>query len=856
MSIPAPSPCPCDGPGGPRVVSNPPGQPFIADRVEDFTGLRRALLRPLPGEESLRMWAPVPGDLGLAVLEWWAYLGDVLTFYNERIANESYLRTATFPESIAGLVALLGYQPAPGLAATGQVAANRSPSHPAEPVVIPEGMQLSSTASAGIPPQTFEVSAPGSFPGPSDVPVTLPGDAALGVDAGSGNPVSVLLAGKVAGVKPDGRLLLVERNWDGTDDTNWAYVTAGPVSPQLDPGTGATNSLVGLSGAWGPVAPPAPALGPAGFSDELLAVHVAGRLAEHPRRHEGPLTWWTPLEPRSAPPDRTATDFRLLRPTAAAAAWSQAGAPSEVIAQGPASGQVTVHLSAAVRAIQPGDLVLFDGGSAAAPSLGVVLASTEVLWSVPFPPGSSESTQSPAPGIVVTHTQLTLATPDYDTMSGYQPDDLAAISIRYGFRDLGTVVATPATQVRSLPVTVALPTGFELAAGTTTALLEDATGAGVAVAVSGAGNGMVTLSGPPPQAGQNFNQPLAAPLRLLVDVLAVSRGTTVAAETLGSGDATLSNQSFTLAKSPLTYLAAGAGWASTLRVLVGGIAWSEVPSFFGQPPGAKVYVVTRRPDHSTRVRFGDGVNGARLPTGSGNVVARYRYGSGALSPPAGRLTSILQSQPNLSAIHNPVAVSGGRDPQAPADVKADGPASVLSFGRAISAVDYEVVARQAAGVSRARAYWSFDPARQRTLVKVYVNDDPGAVSAAAAALGGAGDPNRPVSVMGATAVGLSISCTLVVCADRVPGDVATAATAALADPGTGLFSPASMGIGALLYRSQIDAALSVPGVLGVHRLVLARESGGALEDDVFDPGEGAYFELAATPKLSAVSVDG
>jgi hypothetical protein len=854
MSTPAPSPCPCDGPQGPRVVLNPAGQPFIADRVDDFTGLRRALLRPLPGEESLGMWAPVPGDLGLAVLEWWAYLGDVLTFYNERIANESYLRTATFPESVAGLVALLGYQPAPGLAATGQVGAIRSTSHRAEPVVIPAGMQLSSTASAGIPPQTFEVAARASFPGPSDIPVRLLADTALGVDASSGDPTSVLLGGKVTGVKADDRLLLVKRTWDGTDDTDWAYVTAGSVTPQLDPGTGATNSLFSLSGAWGSVAPPAPA-GSAASAEARVEMRIEVR---SPPRYESPFPWWMPLEPPATPPERTATDFRLLRPTAAAALWSQAGPPSEVIAAGAVSGQVTVHLSAAVRAIQPGDLVLFDGGSQAAPSLGLVLKSTEVLWSVPFPPGSSQSSPSPAPGIVVTHTQLTLATPDYGTLTGYQPDDLAAISVRYGFRDLGTVVPAPATQVPSLPVTVALPGGFELPEGTTTALLEDATGSGVAVAVSGAGNAMVTLSGLPPQAGEAFNPPLAVPLRLLVDVLAVSRGTTVAAETLGSGNATRSNQSFTLAKSPLTYLAVGAGWASTLRVFVAGIAWSEASSFFGQPPGAQVYVVTRLPDLSTQVRFGDGVNGSRLPTGSGNVVAHYRYGSGALSPPAGRLTSILKSQPNLSAIHNPVAVSGGRDPQAPADVKANAPASVFTFGRAISAIDYEVVAGQAAGVSRARAYWTFDPAQQRTLVKVYVNDDPGAVSAATAALAGAEDPNRPVRVMGATGIPLSISCTLVVSADRVPGDVATAATAALADPVTGLFSPAAMGIGAFLYRSQIDAALSVPGVLGVHHLTVVWDLGWLLRrlGDVFDPGEGAYFELLAIPNVTAVSVNG
>jgi hypothetical protein len=110
------TPCP-GGPGqDPQVVTNPPGLAQISYRVDDFTGFRRALLRPLPPEQAIGAWRPAPGDLGLQVLEWWAYLGDVLTFYNERIANESYLRTATMAGSVANLVALLGYQAAPGVA--------------------------------------------------------------------------------------------------------------------------------------------------------------------------------------------------------------------------------------------------------------------------------------------------------------------------------------------------------------------------------------------------------------------------------------------------------------------------------------------------------------------------------------------------------------------------------------------------------------------------------------------------------------------------------------------------------------------------------------------------------------------
>ena len=57
------------------------------------------------------------------MVEWWAYLADVLTFYNERIANQAYLGTADLPESVNRLIQLLGYRPRPAIGATGMVAA-------------------------------------------------------------------------------------------------------------------------------------------------------------------------------------------------------------------------------------------------------------------------------------------------------------------------------------------------------------------------------------------------------------------------------------------------------------------------------------------------------------------------------------------------------------------------------------------------------------------------------------------------------------------------------------------------------------------------------------------------------------
>jgi predicted phage baseplate assembly protein len=852
MSSSPDSPCPCTRVQDPRVVSNPPGLRQIADRADDFTGFRRAMLRPLPGEQAIGAWQPTRGDLGLQVLEWWAYLADVLTFYNERIANESYLRTATRPGSVASLVALLGYRPAPGIAATGIVAALRSAAHPGEPLVIPAGMRLSSVATPGVPAQAFETGAAASFAGASSVPVTLPPDVTLPVNA-DGTPWSVLLAGRLSGVKAGDQLVLARKDFAGADD-NWSLVTVGALTPSPDPQTGAVNTLVTFSaGGWGPTSPRA-----------LRSPAVADRAAPRPDAvlaKTGGFHWLPGMiQQVFVRPPRQSTDYRLLRPSAVTALWSRAVPAGGLVIDTPKGSPAKVRLSAAVRTISPGDTILFDRGAGSSSALAVTTGVSEEFWAVPFP---QSATPAPAagpvpphkpakPDIAVAHTVLTLSLAQADASALAATKDLATVAVRHGFRDVGTIIGIPATVLPALPATAGVPASYLPPAPAATALLQDAAGAGVLVTVGGAGPSQVMLTGAgtPPAA---ITSPLAVPLRLLLHVVPVSRGTTVSGEVLGSGNAALINQSFTLAKSPLTYLASGAGAASTLKVYVDGVQWREVPSFYHQAPDARVFVVSRSPDQAvTTVTFGDGVNGARLTTGTGNVVAAYRYGSGAASPPAQRLTTISQPQPNLASIQNPVAVSGGADPQAPDDVRADAPASTFTFGRAISAADYETVALRAPGVARAAAFWTFDRAAQRTLVTVYVGDNQAAAAAASAALAGSEDPNRPVSVLAATPLTLQLSYTLVVAADRQVPAVADAATAALCDPASGLFSPARMGIGQRLYRSAIEAALMVPGAVAVRDLTVTPTLA-----EFRDPGEGWFFELpAGNVSITGVSASG
>lgn len=771
-------------------MRNSPGLSTIAYRVDDFAGFRHALLEPLPGEQALLGWHPAPADLGLQVLEWWAYLGDVLTFYNERFANESYLRTAELPESVTDLVALLGFVPRPAIAAVGEVAAIRSRSRPHEPVVVPDGFQLASTATPGVPAQTFEAAA-ATFAGASNGPIVLPPSTALlSAEDADGNR-SVLLEGRVTGIAQGDRVVLLPRGaTDALESWTTAFVVSSTKAP--DPNGGAnTRVLLAPADDW----------------------------------------WWSESAAAAA--------SRLVQLGRSAQPWTPQGSSDPVLSVD--GSALRIRLSSVERGIPLGEIAYLDFGGTDGIVPVVPTAVNDEFLGVPYPGGGGEL--SP-PDIPVLHSVVTADTPYAAWFAGASP-----VLFRFGLREVGTPVGAPATALDTLPVTVANPSGLELPAGGTSAFVEDATGAGILVTVTAAAGGEIALTASD-DTPDSFS--LVVPLQLDLDLVAVSRGATVANELLGIGDASLAGQTFTLKKSPLTYLADGAGWESALTVAVDAIYWAEVPTFYDQPADAKVYVVAQRPDGKSSVRFGDGTNGARLPTGS-RVVATYRHGAGAASPPSGRLTTILKPQTNLASVHNPVAVWGGADAQQPDDVRTNAPASVLTFGRAISADDYETVAALAPGVSRARAYWTWDEAQQRTLVKVYAGDDAGAAASARAALAGADDPNRPVVVAQATPIELDVACTLEVSPDHVRDTVRAAALAALES----VFSPARMGIGRPLYTSELEAALSVDGVEAVHGLAATAAGADILSSEPVgwaDPGQGSFYDLASS-SVTAVSAD-
>ena len=196
-------------------------------------------------------------------------------------------------------------------------------------------------------------------------------------------------------------------------------------------------------------------------------------------------------------------------------------------------------------------------------------------------------------------------------------------------------------------------------------------------------------------------------MTLNANTVAATNGATIAVpEVLGSGSASQINQSFTPARSPITYVPAvtATGAQSTLQVQVNNIIWQQRPSLFGLRPTDRAFIARQTDNGSTTITFGDGVTGGLLPTGKNNVTATYRVGLGTAGNLPAESISVLQSRPpGLRAVSNPVPASGGADPENLDDARSNAPRTVLTIDRIVSISDYENFAAAFAGISMAQA---------------------------------------------------------------------------------------------------------------------------------------------------------
>ena len=150
--------CSCDLFEHPPKPNIPPGLTDLPRQAVGFPEYRRAMLAAIRKHHALGAWrARGAGDLGVMLLEMWAYVLDVTGFYDAQIADASYLPTVDELAAARRLAALIGYLPRPPIAARSVLAVLADGT---EPVTLPRATAFRSEAFADEPPQIFETLAP------------------------------------------------------------------------------------------------------------------------------------------------------------------------------------------------------------------------------------------------------------------------------------------------------------------------------------------------------------------------------------------------------------------------------------------------------------------------------------------------------------------------------------------------------------------------------------------------------------------------------------------------------------------------------------------------------------------------
>ena len=157
----------------PATIDNRAGLSAIAYRSGTWAQFKASMLDALSTTPALAgLQTRSDDDFTIALLDSWAVICDILTFYTERIANESYLRTATELVSVGELAKLIGYKLRPGVAASAALSFTMdtpllTPPGPSNPptgsptsIALGTGTQAQTVPDPGAQPATFETVAP------------------------------------------------------------------------------------------------------------------------------------------------------------------------------------------------------------------------------------------------------------------------------------------------------------------------------------------------------------------------------------------------------------------------------------------------------------------------------------------------------------------------------------------------------------------------------------------------------------------------------------------------------------------------------------------------------------------------
>lgn len=839
----------------PAPINNRAGQTAVQTRVGTQSRFDASMRRGLadanrPGLADLQSRAR--GDFSLRLLDAWAAVCDTLTFYDERHANEAYLRTATERASIRAHARLIGYELAPAKAAATHLAFQAESENVPDGVMTFEpGLAVRSVPRDDEQPLLFETIEPlTARPGWNALTPRMHHPQRLADDSDQimlestaprlqkGDPVVFVQGATPVSNGGSGFLRRVSFSEPGIGPRVRVGLTAAPSGTQSyvfqafpmatwmaeESLSSATLSAAVADTSWtvgglgkaallNKVALPAlntaflalPVMAIEPIQPELLRVRVGffGNIAmtqkTSPVESVNGNTTTVQAQPYSTPgPGRLTDTMGAVGDTA------------------PGNDRCFVYLEREVPEITPGQfLILRDAG--------------KEIW-VTIHAAETQSVE--AYGMSAKVTRLELDRYGHRPYGGKQW--VGAFKTR---TTVAFCVAEP-LPLATLPITADVGAGDgdlgadQIELSTAELLLQR--GKKVAITGERADLGGVIASeiqlidDHVVNAGHSvltFAQPMAHryvrdTVTICANVAEATHGET-RTEVLGDGDATVPFQQFALKSGPLTHVSARtlSGMAPALEMRVDRVRWDRVDDFRDSGPDDRIYQLRIDEDGTARVVFGDGITGQRVPTGDGNVEAVYRVGAGIKGHlAAGQLTLMAGKPAGLKSVTNPLPPGGAAEPEALEDARRNAPLKVLTLGRAVSLQDYQDFALGFASVAKARADWTFDGFDRPIFVTVAgqggaILDEAGTDMAnLRAALSSAGEADQHVSVRNYRPVGFGVTARLYLDPAHDPDHVLETARAHL----LACFGFEAQQLGQPTSRAQIYATLqAVSGVRGV-----------------------------------------
>lgn len=655
----------------PRTIDNRPALSRIRYRIGTYTDIRRALLRWLDQDDTLSAWSyRGADDPGIALLEGAAVVGDILTFYQELYANECFLRTATWRDSVGDLVRLLGYRLAPGVGGRGRFAAIARGD---QPVTIPTGTALRAQLVGIDQTAVFETRDEATaYPHLSELALYRPRRSRNLVDGVS----RVRVTPPTVDLARGDRLLIAASGSrpNRLDDVQIAVVDAvtrrlGETLVTLRGGLTLDSERVALRayrigrtfGHFGNQAPPEYATVDSHGNPEVVTVH-------HRRNAEMALTYLSNLD---LPLDSRADD---LTPGTSLICHFWAGDTMT-------STEVEVCAVRTVRRVRRQSLT--KGPMTAA--VTVATLDGGLVFSVDGRRRKMvDIRRFEAHGVIGESFTIEAELEPYQvrgrTLYVFSTADQARPLLERSLMLVRDGAEPEEVRVSSLTIAPGAedePHLHELELDTEV-----------------------------DYADFDVDGPTATVYGNLVDAV---QGESHDETAIGSGDARVEWQTFPLRQSPLTYLhsdSADPPQAPELTVYVDGRAWHRVDSFYGAGPDDEVYVVRESADGNSFVQMGDGQTGRRVPTGVRNVTALYRTGVGAHGPL--RPGANVQLADRVAGVKKVVLAgetAGGQPAESAGSAREAAPLRVQSLGRIVSLADYRAEALSIAGVERALAAW-------------------------------------------------------------------------------------------------------------------------------------------------------